>query len=101
MAVRPPTWIADPTARTSGTRLVRAFSKLFDAAHMGTRFGLVMVSHQLGGFFGAWLGGKAFEASGNDDWMGYGDIVLAVGAALVHLPIRGARLPARRLAPAA
>ena len=44
-----------------------------------------MVSHQFGGFFGAWLGGKAFEATGNYDWMWYADIVLALGAALVHL----------------
>ena len=44
-----------------------------------------MVSHQVGGFLGAWLGGKAFEATGNYDWMWYADIVLALGAALVHL----------------
>ena len=67
-------------------------AKLFGTAHMGTLFGLVMVSHQVGGFLGAWLGGKAFEATGNFDWMWYVDIVLAVGAALVHLPIREARL---------
>ena len=60
-------------------------AKLFGTAYMGTLFGLVMVSHQVGGFLGAWLGGKAFEATGNYDWMWYADIVLAVGAALVHL----------------
>ena len=60
-------------------------AKLFGTAYMGTLFGLVMVSHQVGGFLGAWLGGKAFEATGNYDWMWYVDIVLAVGAALVHL----------------
>jgi predicted MFS family arabinose efflux permease len=75
-------------------------AKLFGTAHMGTLFGLVMVSHQVGGFFGAWLGGKAFVATGNYNWMWYVDIVLAVGAALVHLPIREARLAPRRLAPA-
>jgi len=70
-------------------------AKLFGPAHMGTLFGIVMVAHQLGGFLGAWLGGKAFEWTGSYDWMWYADIVLAVGAALVHLPIREARLPAR------
>ena len=74
-------------------------AKLFGTAHMGTLFGLVMVSHQVGGFLGAWLGGKAFEATGNYDWMWYVDIVLAVGAALVHLPIREARLAPRAVAP--
>ncbi len=75
-------------------------AKLFGTAHMGTLFGLVMVSHQIGGFLGAWLGGKAFEATGSYDWMWYVDIVLAVGAALVHLPIREARVAARAVAAA-
>ena len=75
-------------------------AKLFGTAHMGRLFGLVMVSHQVGGFLGAWLGGKAFEATGNYDWMWYVDIVLAVGAALVHLPIREARLAPRTIAAA-
>jgi predicted MFS family arabinose efflux permease len=66
-------------------------AKLFGTAHMGTLFGLVMLTHQLGGFLGAYLGGKAFEASGNYDGMWYADVVLAVGAALVHLPIRERR----------
>jgi MFS family permease len=66
-------------------------AKLFGTAHMGLLFGLVMLTHQIGGFLGAWLGGKAFEASGNYDWMWYADIVLAVGAALLHMPIKEAR----------
>ena len=69
-------------------------ARFFGPAHMGTLFGLVMVTHQVGGFLGAYLGGKAFEASGSYDWMWYADIVLAVGAALIHLPIREA--PARQ-----
>ena len=70
-------------------------AKFFGPANMATLFGIVMVSHQLGGFLGAWLGGKAFEASGNYDWMWYADIVLAVAAALLHLPIREKALPPR------
>lgn len=68
-------------------------AKFFGPAHMGTLFGIVMLSHQLGGFLGAWLGGKAFDATGSYDWMWAADIVLAVGAALVHLPIREALVP--------
>lgn len=63
-------------------------AKFFGPANMATLFGIVMVSHQVGGFLGAWLGGKAFEANGNYDWMWYADVVLAVAAALLHLPIR-------------
>lgn len=76
-------------------------AKFFGPANMATLFGIVMVSHQLGGFLGAWLGGKAFEASGNYDWMWYADIVLAAAAALLHLPIREKELPPRVAAAAA
>ena len=70
-------------------------AKFFGTAHMATLFGFVMLSHQLGGFLGAWLGGKAFQATGSYDWMWYADIVLAAGAALIHLPIREERLAPR------
>ena len=70
-------------------------AKFFGTTHMATLFGIVMLTHQLGGFLGAWLGGRVFEATGNYDWVWYIDIVLALGAALIHLPIREARVPAR------
>jgi predicted MFS family arabinose efflux permease len=63
-------------------------AKLLGARYLATLFGVVMLSHQVGGFLGAWLGGKAFEASGSYDWMWWADIALAVFAAAVHLPIR-------------
>ncbi|MBL0092240.1 MAG: MFS transporter [Piscinibacter sp.] len=75
-------------------------AKFFGPQHMATLFGIVMVSHQLGGFLGAWLGGKAFDWTGSYDWMWYADILLAVGAALVHLPIRENELPPRVVAAA-
>ena len=55
---------------------------------LGALYGVCFFSHQIGGFLGAWLGGLVFEATGSYDWVWYVDIVLAVGAALVHLPIR-------------
>jgi MFS family permease len=67
-------------------------AKFFGLGNMATLFGLVMLSHQVGGFLGAWLGGKVFEATGSFDWIWYIDIVLAIGAALVHLPIGEARV---------
>jgi predicted MFS family arabinose efflux permease len=66
-------------------------AKLHGARYMATLFGIVMLSHQVGGFLGAWLGGKAFEASGSYDWMWWADIALCLFAAAVHLPIREAR----------
>jgi predicted MFS family arabinose efflux permease len=76
-------------------------AKFFGPANMATLFGIVMLTHQVGGFLGAWLGGKVFEATGAYDWVWYLDIVLAVGAALIHLPIREHRLvPTARAASA-
>lgn len=83
------TWLATvPT--TAGV-----VAKLFGTRYLATLFGLTMVSHQIGGFFGAWLGGVARVHTGNYEWMWYADILLAVAAALINLPIREAPLPAR------
>ena len=67
-------------------------AKFFGTAHMATLFGIVMLVHQVGAFAGVWLGGKAFELTGSYDAFWYADILLAVGAALIHLPIREARV---------
>jgi MFS family permease len=80
------TWLATvpPTAGV--------VSKLFGTRYLGTLFGLTLLSHQIGGFFGAWLGGLAFTNLGNYDWMWYADIALAGLAALLNLPIREPRI---------
>ncbi|HWA37524.1 MAG TPA: MFS transporter [Burkholderiales bacterium] len=65
--------------------------KFYGPRHVATLFGLVMLSHQIGGFLGAWLGGKAFEATNSYDWMWWADAALCLFAALIHLPIREAR----------
>jgi MFS family permease len=77
-------WLATvpPTAGLVG--------KLFGTRYLSTLFGLTLLSHQVGGFFGAWLGGLAFVHFGDYSWMWYADIVLALAAALVNLPIREA-----------
>jgi predicted MFS family arabinose efflux permease len=64
--------------------------KLHGVRYVATLFGIVMFSHQIGGFLGAWLGGQVFERTGSYDWLWYIDIMLAVGAALIHLPIKEA-----------
>ena len=80
------TWLATvpPTAGLVG--------KLFGMRYLSTLFGLTLLSHQVGGFFGAWLGGLSFVRFGDYTWMWYADIVLALGAALVNLPIREAHV---------
>ena len=71
-------------------------AKFFGPSHLGTLYGVAILIHQIGAFFGAYFGGKAFEWTGSYDWMWCADILLAVGAALVNLPIRE-----ERVAPAA
>ena len=69
--------------------------KFFGTRYLATLFGLTLLSHQIGAFFGAWLGGLAMARFGNYAWMWYADILLALGAALINLPIREA--PPRRV----
>ena len=66
--------------------------KLFGVRYLGTLFGMTLLSHQIGGFLGAWLGGLAITRFGNYTWMWWADIALASVAALLNLPIREARM---------
>ncbi len=81
------TWLSTvpPTAGLVG--------KLFGVRYLATLFGLTLLSHQIGGFFGAWLGGIALVRFGDYGWMWYADMSLALAAALINLPIREARVP--------
>jgi len=80
------TWLATvpPTAGLIG--------KLFGVRYLATLFGLATFTHQVGAFFGAWLGGIALVRFGDYSWMWYADIALALAAAFVNLPIREAKL---------
>lgn len=76
------TWLAT-VPLTSGL-----VAHIYGLRYMGTLYGFVFLSHQLGSFLGAWLGGRMFDLTGGYEvvwWVGVG-----VGAfsALVHLPIR-------------
>jgi MFS family permease len=86
------TWLATvpPTAGIVG--------KLFGMRYMATLFGLTLLSHQIGGFFGAYLGGVTIARTGDYTWMWYADVALAFFAALVNLPIREARVMPRPIA---
>ncbi|MFT3777672.1 MAG: MFS transporter [Ottowia sp.] len=77
-------WLATvpPTAGIVG--------KLFGVRYLGTLFGLTLLSHQTGGFLGAWLGGLAVTRFGDYTWMWWADIALAALAAVLNLPIREA-----------
>jgi MFS family permease len=66
---------------------------LYGLRYMGTLYGIVFFSHQLGGFLGVWLGGRMYDAYGDYTlvwWIGVG-----VGAlsAIIHLPVKETRAP--------
>ncbi|MBQ0750344.1 MAG: MFS transporter [Roseovarius sp.] len=65
---------------------------LYGLRYMGTLYGIVFFSHQLGSFMGVWLGGKLYDLHGDYSvvwWVGIG-----VGAfsAIVHLPVKERQL---------
>ena len=61
---------------------------IYGLRYMGTLYGIIFLSHQIGSFVGVWLGGRLYDVSGDYTlvwWIGVG-----VGAfsAIVHLPVR-------------
>jgi len=86
------TWLATvpPTAAIVG--------KLFGVRYLSTLFGLTLLSHQVGGFLGAYLGGLALTLNGDYQWMWWADIVLSGVAALINLPIKEAPIIKHQLA---
>ena len=50
--------------------------------------GFVFLSHQIGSFMGAWLGGKLYDATGSYMLMWWISVALGVFAALINLPVR-------------
>jgi MFS family permease len=60
---------------------------MFGTRHLGTLFGTVFLSHQVGAFLGVWLGGVAFEQTGSFAPVWWAGIALAVVAAALHWPI--------------
>jgi predicted MFS family arabinose efflux permease len=78
------TWLATvpPTAALVG--------KLFGIRYLATLFGLTLLSHQIGGFLGAYLGGLVLEANKDYQWMWWADIALSAMAAVINLPIKEA-----------
>ena len=60
---------------------------IFGTKYVGMLYGIVFVSHQIGSFLGAYLGGVFYELNGNFDYAWYGSIALSIFAGLIHLPI--------------
>ena len=61
---------------------------IFGTRYLGLLYGLVFLSHQIGSFFGAYLGGLFYDLYGSYDYAWYLAIALSVFAGLIHLPIK-------------
>ncbi len=63
-------------------------AQIFGTQYFSMLFGIVFMSHQIGGFLGAWLGGYIFDTTGAYDLMWIAAAALGVVSALFHWPIR-------------
>ncbi len=72
--------------------------QIFGIRYLSTLYGIVFLSHQVGSFFGAWAAGYVYDRTGSYDAAWAASVVLALAAAVIHLPIRDA--PVARLQPA-
>ena len=61
---------------------------MFGIKYLGLLYGIVFLSHQIGSFFGAYLGGLFHDIYGSYDYAWYLAIALSIFAAIIHLPIK-------------
>ncbi|WP_353190120.1 MFS transporter [Pandoraea pnomenusa] len=62
-------------------------AKVFGMRHLGTLFGVCFMSHQVGSFLGAWLGGYVLDVTGSYNLVWALTAILGVVAAALHFPI--------------
>jgi|TARA_R110002126_G_scaffold9774_1_gene43711 predicted MFS family arabinose efflux permease len=65
---------------------------IYGLRYMGTLYGIVFFSHQLGSFMGVWLGGRMYDAYGGYTTVWWIGVAVGAFSAIVHLPIREKRL---------
>jgi len=66
--------------------------QIFGPRYLATLFGVVMFSHQIGAFFGAWLGGISFDLTGSYTVVWLAALLLSLMSAALHAPIEDAPL---------
>ena len=71
-------------------------ASMFGARYMGTLFGIVFFSHQIGSFMGVWMGGYLYDTIGSYMPVWWAGIIIGLLSAALHLPIneRGVLQPA-------
>jgi len=61
--------------------------QIFGPRYLATLFGIVMLGHQVGAFFGAWFGGIGYDLTGSYDAVWIISVLLGLLAAVLHWPI--------------
>lgn len=69
-------------------------AQIFGVRYLSTLFGLVFLGHQLGGFFGSWLGGVVYDSTHSYSLMWAIAVALGVASVLFNLPINDANVEA-------
>ena len=70
---------------------------VYGLRYMGTLYGLVFFSHQIGSFLGVWMGGRLYDATGDYTlvwWIGIG---VSIFSTLIHIPIKEERLQTAKI----
>jgi predicted MFS family arabinose efflux permease len=73
-------------------------AKVFGTTHLGTLFGICFLSHQIGSFLGAWLGGFVLDLTGSYSLVWGATAAAGFLAAMLHFPINDAPASAPALA---
>lgn len=68
-------------------------AQMFGPRYMTMLFGIVFMSHQVGGFIGVWLGGYLFDTTGSYIMVWWLSVALGILAAMLHLPIDERAVP--------
>jgi len=68
-------------------------AQIFGVRNLGMLFGVVFLSHQLGSFLGAWLGGLMYDVTGSYDLIWFVTAGLGFAATLIHMPINDRAVP--------
>jgi predicted MFS family arabinose efflux permease len=66
---------------------------LYGLRYMGTLYGIIFFSHQIGSFLGIWLGGRMYDVYGDYTMVWWIGVAIGAFSAIVHLPIRENRSP--------
>ena len=61
---------------------------IYGLRYMGTLYGIIFFSHQLGSFVGVWLGGRMYDAYGTYTTVWWIGVAVGAFSAIVHLPVR-------------